>query len=64
MVAKKTLLIELTQVEQVPKNVNAVLALINLKANGDSEQANNMKVLILKKALPKIFNKINVLLRL
>ena len=64
MVAKKTLLIELTQVEQVPKNVNAVLALINLKANGDSEQANNMKVLILKKALPKIFNNINVLLRL
>ena len=38
--------------------------MISLKASGDTDGAKKMKVMILQKALPKIFHKINVLLRL
>ena len=67
MIVKKSLLKDLSDlsgIHQVPKNVNAILALISLKASDDTDGANKMKVMILQKALPKIFHKINVLLRL
>lgn len=57
--AKKKLHTDLTVVQQVPKIVAEILALIKLKASDNQK----MKETILLKAMPKIFNNVNVLLR-
>jgi len=61
ILAKKHLRTDLTQVQQVPKIVAELLTLIQLRASGD--QNAKMRETILLKALPRIFTKVNVLLR-
>ena len=59
IIVKKALYNDLAVGQQVPKIVAEILALIKLRASDNQL----MKETILLKALPKIFNKINVLLR-